>query len=60
VQGGLQLFDFLQFIKAAQRKQVSDLFDEFDRIGNTFRPKGIPYGINLIADFSMSMPDLSD
>jgi hypothetical protein len=59
VQGGLQFFGFLQFIKVAQKKQVGDLLDEFEQIDNASPPKSIPNGINLIADFPMIMPDLT-
>jgi hypothetical protein len=42
----------LQFIEAAQKKQVSDLLDDFERIGNAPCPKGIPDSVDLIADFA--------
>ena len=47
----LQLLDFLQFVEAAQKKQVGDLLDDFERIGNASRPKGIPDCIDLTTNF---------
>jgi hypothetical protein len=43
---------------AVQKRQVGDLLDNFEQIG-TSRPKSVPYGINVIADFPMSMPSLT-
>jgi hypothetical protein len=48
---GFQLLDFLHLIKATKEKQVRDLLDYFERIGNSAGPKGIPDGIDLTADF---------
>jgi hypothetical protein len=52
----LQLFDFLQFIEATQEKEVGDLLNDFERIGNPAGPEGIPNGIDLTADFTREHP----
>ena len=51
-------FRLLAIRNAVQKRQIGDLLDNFEKIG-TSRPKSVPYGINVIADFPMSMPSLT-
>lgn len=44
---GLVLFARLDVIQAAHEKQVGDLLDDLERIGDPARPEGIPHLIDL-------------
>jgi hypothetical protein len=48
----LQLFYSVKVIKAPEKEQVRDLFDDFERIRDPARPEGIPEGVDLVADVS--------
>ena len=49
--GRFQLFERLQLVQPLDEKQVSDLLDDFQRIGNAAGPEGIPDLVNLVANF---------
>jgi hypothetical protein len=42
----------LQLIEAAQEKQIGNLFNDFERIGDATAPERILDGVDLIADFT--------
>jgi hypothetical protein len=42
----------VQIVEALEEQQISDLLDDFERIGNAARLEGIPEGINLVANSS--------
>jgi hypothetical protein len=42
----------LRFVEPADEQKVGDLLDHFEWIGDATRPKGIPYGIDLAAQFT--------
>jgi hypothetical protein len=44
---GLVFFAGMRVIKAAHEQQVRDLLDDFERIGDAARPKGIPDPVDL-------------
>ena len=46
-----QLFESLQLIEPLDEKQVSDLLDDFQRIGNPAGPEGIPDLVDLVSNF---------
>ena len=48
---GFQLFESLQLIKPLDEQQIGDLLDDFQRIGNSPGPEGIPDLINLVTNF---------
>ena len=47
----LSILRELQLIKAFYEEQVSDLFNDFQRIGNPAGPEGIPDLIDLTTNF---------
>jgi hypothetical protein len=49
---GLQLFDGLQIIQTANEKQIRDLLDHLERIGDASRPERVPNAVDLTADFA--------
>jgi len=49
---GLQLFGGFQFVKPLEEEKIGDLFNDFERIRNSARPKRIPDAIDLVADFT--------
>ena len=48
---GFQLFERLQLVQPLDEKQISDLLDDFQRIGNPAGPERIPDLIDLITNF---------
>ena len=48
---GFQFFERLQLVKPLDEKQISDLLDDFQRIGNPAGPEGIPDLIDLVTNF---------
>lgn len=49
---GLVLFQSVQIVEPALKKQIGDLLDHLDRVGNAARPEGVPDGIDLAAEFA--------
>jgi hypothetical protein len=47
---GFQFFERLQLVETFDEKQVSDLLDHFQRVGNPARSEGIPDLIDLAAN----------
>ena len=48
---GFQFFERLQLVKPLDEKQIGDLLDDFQRIGNPAGPEGIPDLIDLVTNF---------
>ncbi len=48
---GFQFFEGLQLVKPLDEKQISNLLDNLQRIGNPAGPERIPDLIDLAADF---------
>ena len=50
--GGFALLQGLEVIEALEEKQVGDLLDDFDGVGDAAAPEGIPEGIDFTADIA--------
>ena len=48
---GFVFFQRVQIVEPLDEKQVSDLLDDFQRIGDAAGPEGIPDWINLVTNF---------
>jgi hypothetical protein len=46
------LFQRVQIVEPALEQQVGDLLDHLDRVGDAAGPKGVPEGIDLVAEFA--------
>jgi len=44
---GLVFFPCVRLVEAAHEKQVGDLLDDFERIGDAARPEGVPHIIDF-------------
>ena len=44
------LLQRVKVIEPANEEQVGDLLDDFERVGDAARPKGIPNSVDLIAN----------
>jgi hypothetical protein len=52
--GGLVLGVDLQVVEPAQKEQVGDLLDDFERIGDPAGPEGVPDAVDLAAQLAGS------
>lgn len=50
--GRLVLFQGLEIVQAAKEEQVSYLFDDFERVGDTAGPESVPDAVDLITQFT--------
>lgn len=50
--GGFQFFECLQFVETAEEEEIGNLFDDFERVGNSSGPERVPDGVDLTADFA--------
>ncbi len=48
----LALLKLLQFVQAPEKKQIGDLFNDLNRVGDAARPEGVPDAVDLVANFS--------
>jgi len=42
----------VQVVQPAQKEQVGDLLDDFQRVGDAAGPEGIPDSVDLALDFA--------
>lgn len=55
--GGFVLLQRMQVIEPLQEQQVSDLLDDFERVGDAAGPEGISEGVNLAEDIAVELGD---
>ena len=49
---GFVVFTRLVAVEAAQKQQVGDLLDDFQRVGDAARPEGVPDLVDFVAQFT--------
>ena len=49
--GGFVLFERVQVVEPLEEKQVGDLLDDFQRVGDAAGPEGVPDAVDLVTDF---------
>ncbi len=49
---GFEFFERVQLVQTLDEQQVSDLLDDFERVGDPAGPEGIPDLVDLIANFA--------
>ena len=49
---GFGFFEELEVVEASEEEEVSDLFDDFEGVGNAAGREGEPDAVDLVADFA--------
>ena len=50
--GGFVFLQRVEIVEPLQEKQVGDLLDDYERVGDTAGPEGIPESVDFTADFA--------